>query len=654
MSRLLELTAENALCFDDVRLDLAHQGLCAVLGEKVGSSAQNSNGSGKTSLYELIHFALFNKSLRGSTLDEIVNWNNPKKGAKLQLVFEGKGNRWYGIERYRNHPRHKNKSQLYYNDLDATQPLEQWPTVNWGDKKERELKLQDALGFDREMFEALFLFGIGSTRFSTLGDSGQKKLLEQVLSLSLYAEAATKARKEKEHHESQIEIGESTLEQLKRMEKRSQVQHDLHLERSQEWQRNQGKIEEEQKAKMQKLSEEIQAQKENVQLLNIVGPLDRDEYLQELENVAQAYEALNQRIHQAESRFQERHQHLIQEKTKQSTLYQQYVADRVELEAHQAAGTCPLCGHEADQGLCASKIATLKDNMEQASAIWQKADQDLRALEAAMENVRKENAKEKKALEQKEQIAKDELERVTKAEDAWKVAWHKQKDLEDDLAGLRRIAAKEKREVSNPWTQIVEIALGALEKDRQEVEKKAQELEDSRTEIQLLKVVQKLLGPKGVRSFLFESLVPELNARWLHYSQIVSGGQLVAQISVTSETKNKEIREKISLWVETPSRRAPYNTKSNGEKRRIDLPILFGLQDIAVMRNVSAGLCLLDEVFESVDESGVEGVIQLLREVVMRPHTSTIFAITHNQDLASLFDRHLTVKMENEVSRVVL
>lgn len=63
---------------------------------------------------------------------------------------------------------------------------------------------------------------------------------------------------------------------------------------------------------------------------------------------------------------------------------------------------------------------------------------------------------------------------------------------------------------------------------------------------------------------------------------------------------------------------------------------------------------MLDEVFESVDESGVSGVVQLLRTVVQRPHTSTILAITHNAELAQHFPQQMLVSMEQEVSSITM
>ena len=65
---------------------------------------------------------------------------------------------------------------------------------------------------------------------------------------------------------------------------------------------------------------------------------------------------------------------------------------------------------------------------------------------------------------------------------------------------------------------------------------------------------------------------------------------------------------------------------------------------------ISTNIALYDEVFDGLDAIGCENVIKLLKDRLNI--VSTIFVITHNENLKSLFDNTIKVIKEDGISRL--
>jgi DNA repair exonuclease SbcCD ATPase subunit len=77
-----------------------------------------------------------------------------------------------------------------------------------------------------------------------------------------------------------------------------------------------------------------------------------------------------------------------------------------------------------------------------------------------------------------------------------------------------------------------------------------------------------------------------------------------------------------------------YNSFSEGEKKRIDLSILFAFKEVSQRKHkIACSLVCFDEIFEKVDEEGVQTIIKLLRA-----NTNTNIVITHEQELINSFN----------------
>jgi len=117
------------------------------------------------------------------------------------------------------------------------------------------------------------------------------------------------------------------------------------------------------------------------------------------------------------------------------------------------------------------------------------------------------------------------------------------------------------------------------------------------------------------------------------------------KFSSTSKLKTGEIRERWGFYSE---RLDNYNACSSGEKRRIDIAVLLGLNAILRSRVGGINLLVFDETLDTLDKSGIEGLFELIKGL----NIPSIFLVSHSDDLKQEFDfnNYWTVERKGNIS----
>ena len=91
-----------------------------------------------------------------------------------------------------------------------------------------------------------------------------------------------------------------------------------------------------------------------------------------------------------------------------------------------------------------------------------------------------------------------------------------------------------------------------------------------------------------------------------------------------------------------------YDSFSEGEKRRLDLAVLFTWRQIAKMKNsVNTNLMVLDEILDgALDGAGIDYFLSTMNQ--FGEHTN-VFVISH-RDVADKFDHVIRVEKKNDFS----
>lgn len=136
--------------------------------------------------------------------------------------------------------------------------------------------------------------------------------------------------------------------------------------------------------------------------------------------------------------------------------------------------------------------------------------------------------------------------------------------------------------------------------------------------------------------------------------------ELINYISVRAKEYSQEIFEtdKIDFKLDGNNIYIGYNDKeyenlSGGEKQKVDLIVQFSIRDLLTKYlNFSSNILVLDEVFDNLDSIGCQKVINLISTKLS--DIESIFIITHhNQELDIPADREIVVvKNQNGISEI--
>jgi DNA repair exonuclease SbcCD ATPase subunit len=148
-------------------------------------------------------------------------------------------------------------------------------------------------------------------------------------------------------------------------------------------------------------------------------------------------------------------------------------------------------------------------------------------------------------------------------------------------------------------------------------------------------------GNSGIKSFLIESELAELNRRCSTYAARLFGGGVKIWVTATRELKTGALREEVTFHVDIPKCADNYYGCSAGQKRRVDLVILLALRDLVSSRVAArCSQLFVDEVFDGIDAAGVDAVCELLKEL---SSVGPVMLVTHTDGLRRAADRVVTV-----------
>lgn len=221
--------------------------------------------------------------------------------------------------------------------------------------------------------------------------------------------------------------------------------------------------------------------------------------------------------------------------------------------------------------------------------------------------------------------AKEDADAHDDAYDVFKSKLYKAESALDNVKNERKVWAKTRkrarREASESRAQML--------KYKAKRDDNATKLDSLRVQIERLDVLEQVLGLEGARPhILAESLavLEESSNRYL--SRI---GDLGAGISLGSHTTSKTGKIRAKMQLEVSGLDGNMEGASDGEAQRINVSLFLGLGELTPPTPVPFPL-VLDEVFDSLDDDGVDAMIELVADLSRhRP----ICVITHLRDLAS-------------------
>jgi len=157
-------------------------------------------------------------------------------------------------------------------------------------------------------------------------------------------------------------------------------------------------------------------------------------------------------------------------------------------------------------------------------------------------------------------------------------------------------------------------------------------------------------GPKGIRAFRLEAVVPVLNAAAAKYSAALYGDGQRVHYATTTQLKGGAQREAFSVQL-VDANGVEQRVRSAGQSLRRDVIVTLSMSALAErLGKRTCSLLVFDECFRTIDVAGIDAICELLR--AMTTTTQALFVIEHNEEVASRFDKTITVTRSGGSSTV--
>lgn len=633
---------ENFFRFESVNIPLSSQGLVLIEGENRDSKTSTSNGTGKSSLFEAILWCLWGKTIRGKSGDEVVN-RIKKSNCVVELLVNNDGEH-YQISRYRKHTPHKNK--LYFKKVSPAGEV--LADLTGAIEKETQAEIDKFLGVTYDTYTQGPMMPQGSfKRFSQMTDAGMKEVLENALSVSVISDAQKLASEKLKDIQGKLAISISNQERENlSLNSIQSTLRDLRFAKA-NW-------------RIKVVTEAYSAYRDVVNVIssieetwNLLGPdPDVEKYQAQYDNVLATKNKM-------EDAWRKEHEEAtaikidLQSKLKiKKELVKEIDSEIERLESLKDA-KCPTCEQKVTKQHIASCVEPLEQSHTEANEEIETLAYELVAQLKKIEDL---IAQRNKAREQAETIIRKAQDRIVKAKEERQERLRHQQifaHFQEQLDKARRTADKhwEALTSSDPF----EETIIKMEKDEFETQGR---LNNLKTEISALENQESLykfwcagFSNSGLKSHIFANVTPFMNKRAAFYTRELTDGETTVTFHTQRKLKSGETREQFAVEVDNKNGSGTYQGDSEGEKARSDLAINFAISDLVATRaRKSYPQRWFDEPFESMDEAGVEAVMDLLTKMVHE--CGSIFVVTHQSGMKALFNKSIKFVKENGITRV--
>ncbi len=613
----------NFMSFNDETVKLDDLGYTLVSGrnEAVEDSAL-SNGSGKSSLWEGIVWALTGETIRGNK--NVVNiFGND--GAVVALDFDVDSNH-FTIQRSKDHSKLKSSLTIFLNGTDVS---------GKGIRDSEAILKQYLPDLTSSLLSSVIILGQGlPQRFSNNTPSGRKQVLEELSKSDFMIEDL------KQRICSRKTVLSDSVQDIQKKALSENTKRDIFVKQLQEAKEKLSSYSDDNIHSFEKDVLDLQKEKEQVEdklekLSKIIDSKEKDISALHEEFYAKKSESTS-KVAEVTSKYSEK---LTEVTVKISSLQLKETLEKKELSRLESiTDVCPTCGQKL-VGVTKPDTTSIKESIKQISEELQKLNS---------EKVSITNDKQKKQQEVESSFS-EVLKEIQRKKDL----------LCEELAEEERNNRSLLSERENVYKSLqeAEYFLSAAEAERKNIEQKIKELvsQIETTEAQLLyynneeedtknhlAVVNKMetVVKRDFRGCLLKNVIDFINNRAKIYSEVVFGNNL---IDFKQEGNN------ISISFDNKE----YESLSGGEQKKLDVIIQLAIRDMLCrLMNFSSNILVCDEIFDALDITGCQKIIDLVSTNL--EDVSSVFIVTHRDNLCIPCDNQITVvKDVNKISHVI-
>lgn len=653
--------AKNFLCFgnDGIEIDLSKYGnIVQIKGinydDLNDKDEPASNGSGKSSIPNIIVYTLFGKPFskpKQRKHSDMIN-NLTKKGLKTEVRWDD-----YRVIRTRK----PDTLRIWKSDKEI---WDESTEITLGTTPETEKLIEEIIGCNYQTFISILIFDDkDANSFLECDNPTKREIVENLLSLSKYREWWENAKKATKTIKDKIKELISEYEilnnELKLCDDRIQK---LTLQ-NQSWETNKlnqiEQLEKEINIKSNSFNETMfsaamKKYKESQDILQQL--LEKNSTMNEskikIDNILIDVRKKEEVSLKLKYEIQNKLQQLISQKTQIKTEINGKNKRINSLINKKTGNICEDCCSKILEENIAPTIQQLRNKIEGLNSEENKLNnqiiqtqKELQEKDNTINNIRKniEIANYKLTeLYNNQKLNEQEILKLKQIkEPQMELA---EKLLEEKISNLKINLESKNKEIS-PYLEIIEST--NIEK-----ENKIKNCCERRDKINNLERILPYYSfwidaysETGIRKFVIDGIVPALNSRIAYWLQFLIGNRINLSF-------NNEFDEKIER---VPYDGDPYvyHGMSGGERRRLNLACS---QAFAYVMQLSSGcspsILFLDEVSSNIDHIGIPGVYKMICELAKSG--KQVFITTHDSYLQDMLDGCETIKIErkNHISKI--
>lgn len=571
--RFIEFRSLNGKNFlsignEQIHIDL-RPGVNAIVGTNYDKE-DSKNGAGKSTVTELLYYALYGATLREISKDYIQN-SITKKRCEVSLEFDVVSNNHkdtYKIIRKLN----PTKCQLIKNGEDITRS-----TLAKTNSLIQQLVRTPATVFQN----SVIMSANNALPFMALSKTDKRKFIESVLGLEVFTEMVLRARDDYSIAKKDYELAYSKLEQQQSELTFNQSQLDnyekLKQERIQKLLHKKTIIQNDIVEINQKLSstvtQDLSCSNDQLQV-----------YRQYLSDLQTKLQKINSNIIKAEAEINFENKQIKNLQTNKDL--------------------CPTCSREYSEEHI-KHVQQLIINHEETISKYHQAIYKLT-------NTQKELQDQIKTIE--ETINSEEKQKQTN-----EIKISDNKHFQTNLTFLKKSLTDIKEEEEIIKNEQNNELKGKVNSLKEEVLVTQENVDKLNNELNVLETVKFVISEEGIKSFIVKKILKILNSRLAFYLKKLEANCLCQ----FNEFFDEEI-------IDESSNQKSYFNFSGGERKRIDLACLFAFSDIRRLQgDVNFSTVFYDELLDSsLDDRGVQLTLKTLRERFIENNESC-YIITH-------------------------
>lgn len=569
-------------------------GITVITGENKDKGGKN--GIGKSTIADAIYWCLFGNTIRELKRDKIQH-NKNKKECQVILKFsvnDGIVEKEYEINRILN----PSKINVICDKQDIT--LSTLP--------KNDDFIKNVIGANEEVFNNAVIMSANNTApFMAQKKTEKRKFIEGILQLNVFSEMLLKTRSDYNDFKKENDLLSDKFVNLQK-----------NLATFNNQKINADKIKQEKIKNWNDKIKDSEKELEKIKQQQNLSIFDVDKQINKLEDKIKILKDVHKKVNKEIS-------DIISKNSENSAAIKMLKNEREKIE--NKGDICPTCNRK----YCHDDLESIKNKLKDIEENVLKVKQDFLILD-----------REKSELNEKTTLIEEGLYKID----------FKIKELnksKSQIVTLNNIISKHENDIKNFKHFIEETKKDDpfidenIKNTTIEISKIENELKDIKKQLKILESVKFIVSEEGVKTYIVKKIINVLNNRLNYYLQKLDTPCKCVFDETFEETIYNEQGKDVS-----------YFNFSGGERKRIDIAILFTFQDVMRFHSgTSFSLNIYDELLDcALDSQGTDKILEILKDKV-ETHQDSIYIVSHKHSDIANIDKTIFLEKRDGITTII-